>query len=58
MIYGSNDLAPPMLRGSYAGGSLAVTARCPGRRPGPSAILHARVRAPGARLLGVRVRRR
>ena len=45
-----------MLRGSYAGGSLAVTARCPCRRPGPSAILHARVQAPGARLLGVRVR--
>lgn len=45
-----------MLRGSYAGGSLAVTARCPVRRPGPSAILHARVQAPGARLLGVRVR--
>ena len=35
-----------MLRGSYAGGSLAVTARCPGRRSGPSAILHARVQAP------------
>lgn len=45
-----------MLRGSYAGGSLAVTARRPCRRPGPSATLHARVRAPGARLLGVRVR--
>lgn len=40
-----------MLRGSYAGGSLNVTARCPVRRPGPSAILHARVRAPVARLL-------
>lgn len=26
-----------MLRGSYAGGSLAVTARCPSRRSGPSA---------------------
>ncbi len=35
-----------MLRGSYAGGSLAVTARCPVRRPGPSATLHARVQAP------------
>lgn len=45
-----------MLRGSYAGGSLAVTARRPCRRPGPSATLHARVRAPGARLLGVHVR--
>ena len=45
-----------MLRGSYAGGSLAVTARRPCRRPGPSATLHARVQAPGARLLGVHVR--
>ena len=45
-----------MLRGSYAGGSLAVTARCPVRRSGPSATLHARVQAPGARLLGVHVR--
>ena len=35
-----------MLRGSYAGGSLAVTARCPVRRSGPSATLHARVQAP------------
>lgn len=40
-----------MLRGSYAGGSLNVTARRPYRRPGPSAILHARVQAPGARPL-------
>lgn len=56
MIHGLDNLAPPMLRGSYAGGSLAVTARCPVRRSGPSAILHARVQAPGARLLGVRVR--
>lgn len=40
-----------MLRGSYAGGSLNVTARRPCRRPGPSAILHARVQAPVARLL-------
>ena len=35
-----------MLRGSYAGGSLAVTARRPCRRSGPSATLHARVQAP------------
>lgn len=35
-----------MLRGSYAGGSLAVTARRPYRRSGPSATLHARVQAP------------
>lgn len=35
-----------MLRGSYAGGSLNVTARRPCRRPGPSAILLARVQAP------------
>lgn len=35
-----------MLLGSYAGGSLAVTARCPVRRSGPSATLHARVQAP------------
>lgn len=43
--------APPILRGSYAGGSLAVTARCHVRRPGPSDILHARVQAPVARPL-------
>lgn len=37
MIHGLDNLAPPMLRGSYAGGSLNVTARCPVRRSGPSA---------------------
>ena len=47
MIYGSNDRAPPMLRGSYAGGSLAVTARCPYRRSGPAA--HPACPRPGSR---------
>ena len=36
-----------MLRGSYAGGSLAVTARCPCRRSGPSA--HPACPRPGSR---------
>ena len=36
-----------MLRGSYAGGSLAVTARCPYRRSGPAA--HPACPRPGSR---------
>lgn len=51
MIYGSNVLrAPRCCVGLTRAARVAVTARCPCRRSGPSAILHARVRAPGARL--------